>query len=535
MSTETSLHEWLTPEVSEIQRNKKNQSGLAALKKMMAGAPAQTARIDSTEAELRAATADLERLAKGLKPIGRDAQLKALEDTPGSTAETPAAAATETPDAAPRRRPNEPLVSDPGRTPTEAFKGIPVKRADDKSRWMNALDDETVEELVRITGAENREKFSKLRLVSAPTDREPDAWYPTHSIRIESVTIDTDPNVVRASEISGSAHWIEDDELPVPTTRVIGENERDEIRVVVAGGQESNNQGAIWSTLEKVLDRSRASSMLVIVAADTKAVFGSKPKQGAAPGGRGPAPAERPRSINPFLDEQPEAPDAGAAPRAAAAERAERAEPIGYIGQGPGHLARQWVYHKGRPGGDHRPHVRETELERANLRGADGWHIVTSGQAEGRDAGVRFYNQKNNWELKKEDGVTRASTRDIQRDRNIQMLDRGKPHLVLVFPDAARDTLTSHLAEEATHRDIPVEIGDNRGRTFQYNRIRTDEYTPPALTDPELRGMDADSLPPVAEDDFEHEPQSAADLLSGTAPPPNAGSGRRRCRRRAAR
>ena len=59
------------------------------------------------------------------------------------------------------------------------------------------------------------------------------------------------------------------------------------------------------------------------------------------------------------------------------------------------------------------------------------------------------------------------------------MLKHGKPHLVIIFPQEGEDHTTSHLAEIATMRGIPVEIGTDNGRTYPFNDLQSDGYTPP--------------------------------------------------------
>ena len=471
MSTETSLNEWLNPQAADIRRNKKNQSGLAVLKRMMTGSPKQKARIDQSEAHLRAATADLERMAKGLKPKGREAQLKELGANPPTE---PAKATgeqrprmsrqeatrqylasfTQTPDpAAPARKPNEPVISDPARPHTESSRGIPVRTGEQKSHWLKPIPDDIIDELTRITGQDDsaeHENLKKLKVL-VPLPREAEPWYPKHSMRIESVTIDTDPEKLRATRTDSGSDWVEDDEAPIPTSRVIGENERDEVRVLIAGGPESNNQNAIWRTLENVLDRSRATNLHLIVAAGAKPIFSDQSKQGD----------DRAKQSN--------------------------VTPIAYAGQGPGYLASRWVHYKG------------------------------------PDANVSFEKYRNNWELPSSDGERDASGREVREDRNLRMLKHGKPHLVIIFPQEGEDHTTSHLAEIATMRGIPVEIGTDNGRTYPFNDLQSDGYTPPARDDDDSSAGENDE--PARRPDEDHPapqtPTNLSDLLA-MAPTPRA-------------
>ena len=68
------------------------------------------------------------------------------------------------------------------------------------------------------------------------------------------------------------------------------------------------------------------------------------------------------------------------------------------------------------------------------------------------------------------------------------MLDHGRPHLVVAFLSGPEDPLTEHMVQIADKAGVPIEIADERGRTYAYNEARTDQYIPPppAADDPKL-------------------------------------------------
>ena len=485
MSTE-SLREWLNPHAAEIRRNNETQSGLAVLKEMIKkGSPKQRAQIDRSEAELRAATEDLERMARGLKPRDREAR-NVPESTPASEAAQRTGPQLSKREAEERAlasfmpavtgrtgpNPNDPIISDPARPRTEALRGRPINR----DEWLKPIPDELAEQITRVTGGDAAE-HKRLKVVVPPTARETTPWYTRHTTRIESVTIHADPPARRATTSAApGVHWVDENDGPIPTTRVIGENERDEVRVLIAGGPESNNQNAVWRTLDNVLDRSQAANLHLIVASAAKPVFSEAGQK---------AQKEYQQALGDWRQARNTSIDrTGGFDATEHPPPAKPGEPIGYIGQGPGYLATRWVHDKG------------------------------------PDANVSFEKHKNNWGLTAPDGEGRASSRQVREERNHRMLEHGKPHLVIVFPDSAEDPTTLHLAEAATVRGIPVEIGDGNGRTYPFNDFTSDRHTPPPRDDDD-RGAGETEAPagPARPDEPAPPPTNLSDIMSATAAP----------------
>ena len=483
MSTE-SLREWLNPHAAQIRRNNETQSGLAVLKEMIKkGSPKQREQIDQSEAELRAATKDLERMARGLKPKNRQEQ-DAPENAPtGDTAQNAGARPTKreaearalsmfmpSPTGRSGPNPNDPILSEPARPRTE----VQRPRRAVKQEWLKPIPDELAEQLARLDDDEdidhkaNLAKHKKLKVVVPPLDRETTPWYTRHTTRIESVTIYADPPEHRATtKRDASVHWVDaENDGPIPTTRVIGENERDEVRVLIAGGPESNNQNGVWRALDKVLDRSRAANMHLIVASAAKPVFAeTREARQKAEKAYSTAKANWDNLRQELLDTTGEFNAADHPPPA------RPGSPGAYIGQGPGYLATRWV------------------------------------QDKGPDANVTYEKFKNRWGTPAPDGEGKASSRQVREERNHRMLEHGKPHVVIIFPDSAEDPTTLHLANAATVRGIPVEIGDDDGRTYPFNDFKTDRYTPPERNEDDLAAAEMDT-------------PTGLDRPTGPAPPP---------------
>ena len=301
-----------------------------------------------------------------------------------------------------------------------------------------------------------------MKLTTKPDHRAaapgtPAAPIPFHenSKRVQSITVDlSNEGMARQATEPEKAktHWVEIDE-PEIRHRPIGPVVNDEVRIIVAGSRDYHNHANICETLDRIKDRAQAPVRII---------------DGPYYTGYG-----RPTGGYKAADS---APPAAPAPAPETAAKPAQAKTGSMMDQ----MLKKAAYQA--PDEDTTRHAWGTNETQANdgpsrFKGGIGAAYLANQWAHMNNVTSTTY--RANWE----------EDRDNARfQRNQRMLDHGRPHLVVAFLSGPEDPLTEHMVQIADKAGVPIEIADERGRTYAYNEARTDQYIPPppAADDPKL-------------------------------------------------